>query len=302
MGQYSIKDIESLSGIKAHTLRIWEQRYDILVPHRTDTNIRYYSDEQLKMILNIALLNKNGYKISKIAAMDSEQIRDIILHLTDTSDTEGALLDSLLHSMIDFDEALFEKTLNLCITRMGFERAFQHLIIPFMARAGLLWCTSIIKPVQEHFISNLIKRKLAVAVDHHPVIRDTHTRRFVLFTPEGEWHELMLMYTDFLLRSHQHEVIYLGCSVPLEDIDSLGPLLNPDCLVCFITAPLQSIPLQQFIDHISAAYPHLKILLGGPQIASHLSTLTLPANVIHINDHDTFMNHIGAVAGMPTTF
>lgn len=290
MGQYSIKDIEILSGIKAHTLRIWEQRYDFLSPHRTDTNIRFYSDEQLKMILNIALLNKNGYKISKIAEMDAEQIKDVILHLADSPENEDALLDSLIHAMIDFDEVRFEKTLNTAIIRMGFIQAFEHLLIPFLERTGLLWSTSVIRPVQEHFMSNLIKRKLAVAIDNQFVTRDEHTRKFVLFLPEGEWHELMLLFTDLLLRTHNQEVIYLGCSVPLEDMRSMGAVFKPDYLVTFITSPMQSISLQRFIDEISIAYPDLKILLGGPQVA--IQKPALAANVIHVNSTEALLSHV----------
>jgi DNA-binding transcriptional MerR regulator len=292
MGQYSIKDIESLSGIKAHTIRIWEQRYDFLTPHRTDTNIRYYSDEQLKMILNIALLNKNGYKISKIAEMDAEQIKDIILHLSDSSDHSDALHDSLIHAMVDFDEIRFEKTLNAAIIRMGFAQTFEHLIIPFLERTGLLWSTGVIKPIQEHFMSNLIKRKLAVAIDSQFVTRDSNTRKFVLFLPEGEWHELMLLYTDLLLRTHHQEVIYLGCSVPMEDIQSLGAVFKPDYLVSFITSPLQAITIQRFINELSGTYPDLKILLGGPQVS--MLKPALPTNVIYINNTETLLTHIAS--------
>ena len=282
MGQYSIKDIETLSGIKAHTLRIWEQRYDFLSPHRTDTNIRYYTDEQLKAILNIALLNKNGYKISKIAEMDNDQIRNVILNLSDRNDGHDALLDSLIHSMIDFDEVRFEKTLNTAIIRMGFAQTFENLLLPFLERTGLLWSTGVIKPVQEHFMSNLIKRKLAVAIDNQCITRDVHTKKFVLFLPEGEWHELMLLFTDFLLRLNNHEVIYLGASVPLDDIYSLGSLFKPDHLVTFCTSPLQNGTLQDFVDNLSRSYPHLSILLGGPQVS--IQKISLPTNVVFINN------------------
>lgn len=290
MGQYSIKDIETLSGIKAHTLRIWEQRYDFLSPHRTDTNIRYYTDEQLKAILNIALLNKNGYKISKIAEMDNDQIRNVILNLSDRNDGHDALLDSLIHSMIDFDEVRFEKTLNTAIIRMGFAQTFENLLLPFLERTGLLWSTGVIKPVQEHFMSNLIKRKLAVAIDNQCITRDANTKKFVLFLPEGEWHELMLLFTDFLLRLNNHEVIYLGASVPLDDIYSLGSLFKPNHLVTFCTSPLQNGTLQDLVDNLSKSYPHLSILLGGPQVS--IQKVILPANVVFINNIESLLTHV----------
>jgi DNA-binding transcriptional MerR regulator len=288
MGQYSIKNIESLSGIKAHTLRIWEQRYGFLIPHRTDTNIRYYTDDQLKAVLNISLLNKNGYKISRIARMDTEEIKNLILSIADSSDSQDALLDSLIHSMIDFDEVRFEKTLNVAIVRMGFKEAFEHLLLPFLERTGLLWSTGVIKPVQEHFMSNLIKRKLCVAIDNQFITRHDHTRRFVLFLPEGEWHEIMLLFTDLLLRTYHHEVIYLGCSVPLDDMYSLGKVFKPDYLVSFITAPMQVISLQHFMDELSGTYPDIKIILGGPQIA--LQNPKFPSNVFQVTTKEDLLS------------
>jgi len=288
MGQYSIKDVETLSGIKAHTLRIWEQRYDILMPRRTETNIRYYDDQQLKMILNIAVLNKNGYKISKIAEMDAAQIRESIMQLTDSGDHDDVLLDSLIHAMIDFDEVRFEKTLNTAIVRMGFAKAFTELILPFLERTGLMWSTGVIQPIQEHFMSNLIKRKLYVAIDNQYITRAENTHRFVLFLPEGEWHELMLLFTDLLLRTHHQEVIYLGCSVPLDDIRTLGTTFRADYLLSFITAPLP-MSLQQFVDDISQAHPDTRILLGGPQMLAQPAIL--PANVSYIKDTESLLKY-----------
>jgi hypothetical protein len=192
--------------------------------------------------------------------------------------------------MIDFDEIRFEKTLNTAIIRMGFIDAFQQLIIPFLERTGILWSTGVIKPVQEHFMSNLIKRKLAVAIDNQYITRDANTRRFVLFLPEGEWHELMLLFTDLLLRTHNQEVIYLGSSVPLEDIHSLGDVFHPDYFVSFITSPMQIISLQHFIDELSRLYPDLKILLGGPQMT--IQKVVLPVNVTYVSNTQALLVHI----------
>jgi DNA-binding transcriptional MerR regulator len=291
MGQYSIKDIESLSGIKAHTLRIWEQRYAILTPHRTGTNIRYYTDDQLKMILNIALLNKKGYKISRIAEMDEQQIKDTILHLDDTAQGQDTLLDSLIRCMIDFDEVRFEKTLNTAIIRMGFAQAYEDLLLPFLQRTGILWSTGLIKPVQEHFMSNLIRRKLSVAIDNQYVGATENSRKFVLFLPEGEWHELMLLFTEFILRSHGHIVLYLGSAVPLDDIYSLENVFHPDYLVSFITVPMQHITVQNFINKLSNLSPKIKVMIGGPQIAAQKPVF--PSNVVYLNDKLSLLECIG---------
>ena len=287
MGQYSIKDIETLSGIKAHTLRIWEQRYGFLTPHRTDTNIRFYSDEQLKMVLNIALLNKNGYKISKIAEMGDAMVRETILKISESTGLKDSLMDSLIHAMVDFDETRFEKTISSAIIKMGFSKAFEDIILPFLDRTGLLWTTGVIKPVQEHFMSNLIRRKLNVAIDNIYINRTEKTRRFVLFLPEGEWHELMLLYTDYLLRSQDHEVIYLGASVPFGDLTSLGSQYKPDYLISFLTSPLQVVEMQTLIDHLAHTYTDISILLGGPQL--EIEKPKFPRNVHQISNAHMLM-------------
>jgi MerR family transcriptional regulator, light-induced transcriptional regulator len=208
----------------------------------------------------------------------------------ESGNTEDTLLDSLTHSMIDFDEQRFEKTLNTAIMRLGFVQAFSKVIIPFMERTGLLWSTGIIKPVQEHFMSNLIIRKLYVAIDNQYVTKGPHSKRFILFLPEDEWHELMLLYTDLLLRIQNHEVIYLGCSVPLADILTFREYFRPDFLISYITAPMQPGILQQFIDKLADTYPDVKILLGGPQIAQQ--NPSLPPNVIPLSNVDSLSDAI----------
>jgi DNA-binding transcriptional MerR regulator len=277
MAQYSIKDIEVLSGIKAHTLRIWELRYDFLKPKRTDTNIRFYDDEQLKLILNIGLLNKNGYRISKIAEMNQQQMKEQVLKIANENQEPDALLDSLIHSMLDFDEMRFEKALNSAILKMGFERTFIELIFPFMERSGMLWTAGAIRPSQEHFISNLIRRKLLVAIDNQYIEKNSKTKKFILFLPEGDWHELVLLFTEYLLRSNNHEVAYIGNSVPFEDIDFIKQVFKPDYLLTYITILPNDISIQEYVNKISSAFLDLDILVGGYQ-ANH-NPLKLPKNV-----------------------
>ncbi|MDX5478997.1 MAG: MerR family transcriptional regulator, partial [Cyclobacteriaceae bacterium] len=165
MSTYSIKDLEQLSGIKAHTLRIWEQRYSLLSPKRTDTNIRYYDDEDLKLILNVALLNDNGIKISKIASMSSEEMREQVVKMTEKSLTHDDQIHALTICMIEMDEERFDKVLSTNILKIGFEQTMMNIIYPFMSKIGVLWQTGAINPAQEHFISNLVRQKLIVAID-----------------------------------------------------------------------------------------------------------------------------------------
>ncbi len=290
MANYSIKDVETLSGVKAHTLRIWEQRYDFLRPHRTDTNIRFYNDEQLKTILNIALLNRNGLKISKIASMPSDALNQEVLRLTSEKSEPNILLDSLIHSMLDFDESRFEKTLSQCILKIGLEATFSEVIFPMMERTGILWATGVVRPAQEHFISSLIRRKLCVAIDNQHATPREDAKRVVLFLPEGETHELMLLFSEYLLRKNGYKVAYLGNSLPFDDIEFINKYFYPDYFLTFITVPPSEMPLQKYIDKFSSAFPEAGILIGGGQIRQQ--TPKLPKNVFYVDSVDDLLDKI----------
>ena len=287
MAQYSIKDIEVLSGIKAHTLRIWELRYALLKPERTDTNIRYYSDEQLKKILNVSLLNRYGYKISKIAGMSDAELKRKVTEITDQHQTPDDLLDALTQSMVDFDEAKFEKFLSVAIAKHGFENAFTQIVFPFLTRTGILWSTGAILPVQEHFISNLIRRKVIVAIDSQFLTENKHTSRFLLFLPEGETHELMLLFIEYIFRKNNQRVAYIGSSLPFSDIDIVNKTFNPHYLVTYITVPMQDPTLQVFINNLSNAFPRKTIMIGGAQM--QLQKPKLPSNVKAIDSMEQML-------------
>jgi DNA-binding transcriptional MerR regulator len=277
MGQYSIKEVEILSGVKAHTLRIWEQRYDFLKPKRTDTNIRYYDDDQLKLILNIGMLNRSGMRISKIANLDKDELNKEVQKLSQDDAQPNVHLDALTHAMIDFDEARFEKTLSGAVMRQGFDKTFTELIFPLLVRTGVLWSTGVIHPSQEHFISNLIRRKLCAAIDAQYVELRPDTKRFLLFLPEGENHELVLLFVEYILRKNNHHVAYIGNSVPYEDIGFINETFKPDYLVTHFSIPLPHETLQEYIDKLSGAFPGQQIIIGGKQVETQQPHL--PDNV-----------------------
>jgi DNA-binding transcriptional MerR regulator len=207
---YAIKDLEKLSGIKAHTLRIWEQRYGLITPKRTPTNIRYYDDEDLKFILNIALLNRNGIKISKIAQMNRSEITGKVSELSDFRFEDGAQLDALTLSMIEMDEYKFERIVATNIQQTGFERTMLEVIYPFLDKLSLLWLTGSIHPVQESFISNLIRQKLIVAIDRLPMPGGREVQKLLLYLPEGERQELTILFMHYLAKARGYHVVYLG--------------------------------------------------------------------------------------------
>jgi DNA-binding transcriptional MerR regulator len=281
MGQYSIKEVETLSGIKAHTLRIWEQRYDFLKPKRTDTNIRYYTDEQLRTILNIGTLNRNGIKISRIAEMRPEQLKTEVLKIQNVTEHPDHLLDSLIHSMLDFDEQRFEKTLSSAILKLGFDNTFTKLVFPFLIRTGVMWQAGSVRVVQEHFISNLIRRKISAAIDGVYVEPTEKSKKFVLFLHENETHELLLLYTEYILRKQNHRVVYIGSTMPLSELDFTLKHFNPDYLVTYITIPVDGTTLTSYIQKIASAISPARFIIGGTQLSTQAVKLTKNSMAIH---------------------
>jgi len=290
MGQYSIKEVETLSGIKAHTLRIWEQRYDLLKPKRTDTNIRYYNDEQLRLILNIGTLNRHGIKISRIAEMRPEQMKEEVLKVQDATTEPNHLLDSLIHSMLDFDEARFEKVLSSAIIKLGFENTFEKLVFPFMGRTGVMWQAGSVRVVQEHFISNLIRRKICAAIDnvlHEP---NSNSKKFVLFLPEHEQHELLLLFTEYILRKHHHHVVYVGTSLPLNELGFVAKQYKPDYLVTYLTVPSEGLGLNKYLEQLTSSIPGSKIIVGGSLLSA--TNLKLPSKCIAVQSASELLRAI----------
>jgi DNA-binding transcriptional MerR regulator len=275
VSNYSIKDLEQLSGIKAHTLRIWEQRHNLLNPKRTDTNIRFYDDEDLKLILNVAMLNNHGIKISKIAAMSVAEISEEIIRLTDQSVDHNDQIQALTICMIEMDEDRFEKILSTNIIKLGFEDTILKVVYPFLTRIGVLWLTGAITPAQEHFISNLIRQKLIVAIDGE--VGNSLGKTFMLFLPEGELHEISLLFSSYLIKKHGHKVIYLGQNTPNADLASVYKMQKPDYLLTVITSSPPGEKVQEYINMLGSEFPNSKVFVSGLQATEQ--TLTIPPNI-----------------------
>lgn len=262
MDAFTIKDLENLTGIKAHTIRIWEQRYGFLKPQRTSTNIRYYSNEELKKILNIALLNKYGYKISIIDRMTEESLREKILTLNNAQAQQERIVNELIHAMVDLEIERFEDILDDHIQLKGVEMTIAHVIFPFLERVGVLWMTGNINPAQEHLVSNVIRQKLIVGIEK------AHTRlqvnkTVILFLPEGEHHELGLLFVCFLLKCRGIQMIYLGANVPLKDLGYVIEVKKPDYLYTHITAGAGNFNVEKFIQNVSRISDSVPLILSG---------------------------------------
>jgi DNA-binding transcriptional MerR regulator len=264
MGQYSIKELEQLSGIKAHTIRIWEKRHRIIEPSRTSTNIRYYSDLDLKKIINVSMLNTFGIKISKIADMSVDDMNKKVLEISEIEDTKGTHIDRLVIAMVDMEEELFEKILNGLIHRFGFERTITEVVYPFLEKIGVLWQTESITPAHEHFISNLIRQKIVVAIDGLAIPTKT-ARKILLFLPEGEMHELGLLFYHFLIRKSGYRSYYFGQNVPHDDLVTVYKVHQPYMMVTSITSRLQ-ITAETYLERLSNDFGETKILASGHQI------------------------------------
>lgn len=262
MNSFTIKDLENLSGIKAHTIRIWEQRYKFLKPSRTGTNIRYYSNDELKKILNIALLNKYGFKISHIDKMNEGEVRERILSLTQLQAHQERIINELIQYMIDLDMEKLEEVLKSYISTRGIERTIIQIIFPFMEKIGILWITNHINPAQEHLVSNIIRQKLIVGLDAVTTPLKIN-KTILLFLPEGEHHELGILFMNYLLKSRGINTIYLGANIPLKDAEYVVSLKKPDYLYSHITSASSSFNFDKFLFNIVRKFTDTPIIISG---------------------------------------
>ncbi len=262
MNSFTIKDLENLSGIKAHTLRIWEQRYNFLKPSRTFTNIRYYSNDELKKVLNIALLNKYGFKISHIDKMNEAEIKEKLLSLGQMEAQQERIVNDLIKNMIDLDMESFELTLDKFILARGIERAITQIIFPFLEKIGILWLTNHINPAQEHLVTNIVRQKLIVGIEGVSTTLKLN-KTILLFLPEGEYHELGLLFMYYILKSRGADVIYLGTSIPLNDVAYVVDLKKPDYLYCHLTTVGQNFNFDRFLTNAAKKFDQLPIIISG---------------------------------------
>ena len=277
MSTYSIKDLERLTGIKAHTIRIWEKRYAIVDPSRTDSNIRWYNDEDLKKLLNVSILNRYGYKISRIASLSRKQINEKIMEVVKPESDYLSQIESLIVSMIELNEERLERILNQSILKIGFEETLFYVVYPFFDKMGLLWQTGTINPAQEHFVSNLIRMKLCVAIDSLPAITNPDAKKILLFLPSWELHEIGLLTYYYIARKAGLKVFYLGQNVPYHDLVSVGKTVNPDIIGTYFVSAISILDMQNYLKALSTDFPNQHVLVSGIQAANidfELSDLT----------------------------
>ena len=279
---FSIKDLENLTGIKAHTIRIWEKRYNLLEPDRTDTNIRYYDLESLQMLLNVSYLNENGHKISKIASLSKAEMAHEVRELATKSGTQNHALNLFKLSMLNFDQSLFYSTYESLAKEKSFKEIFYDVFIPLLSEIGLLWQTDTITPAHEHFLSTLIRQKISTNTEAYQCLNKKQSKStFVLFLPDNEIHELGLMYLNLEIISHGYQSILLGPSVPINSlVDILGHYDQITFISYFTVKPeKENLPsyLEEFEKKVLSK-PHCQFWILG-RMVEHINAKKLPNSI-----------------------
>lgn len=288
MSSYSIKDLEKLTGIKAHTIRIWEKRYGIVMPERTKSNIRCYSDSDLKRLLNISILNKRGCRISSLADLSDDELSEKVVNVMTDHHMYDSQIENLVMAMIDLNENKFEKTLSNAIIELGFEETLIKIIYPFFNKVGVLWQTGTISPAQEHFVSNLVRQKIVSAIENLEVKYPPKAKLFLMFLHENEYHELGLLFYSYLIKKTGHKVIYLGQLTPFEDIVNTASVHEPDFLFTAFVTPIPKKEIENYLNKLTEHFVNKKIFLTGVQL--YENTSFLPGSAYYIKDAKSFKN------------
>ncbi|MCX6202198.1 MAG: MerR family transcriptional regulator [Bacteroidetes bacterium] len=293
MDAFTIKDLENLSGIKAHTIRIWEQRYQFLNPSRTDTNIRYYTNEELITLLNIALLNKYGYKISHIDKMKPIEMKERILSLTQSEAQLERIVNELIECMVDLRIEDFESVLDFQITSKGIEKTITQIIFPFLERIGILWVTSRVNPAQEHLVTNIIRQKLIVGIEKTSSALQANSTA-LLFLPEGEHHELGILFMYYLLKARGVKVLYLGANVPIKDVLYVADLKTPTFVYTHLTSVANNFNFEKFLTRVGANLPKYSVLVSG--LLTQTYKKAVPSNVNLKRSLPEVMDYLSKIA------
>lgn len=263
VNQFSIKDMEVLSGVKAHTIRMWEQRFLMFEPRRTPGNIRYYNDSDLKKLLNLSFLTQQGYKVSVLARMSEEELSRRVVDLSLTCTGVESRIQSLTMHMLQLNELGFTQLLSVFIKESGLERVMLDIVFPFFRAIGFMWQTGTITPAHEHFITHLIRQKLIVSIDQMDYVQQEAAKKYLLFLPEGEFHELGLLFAHYVIRSRGHETIYLGANVPYADLKTVYSTYKPQSILCILTSAQVDLTASEYLNQLSSDFPKAQIMASG---------------------------------------
>ncbi|WP_329806628.1 MerR family transcriptional regulator [Flavobacterium facile] len=287
---FSIKDLENLSGIKAHTIRIWEKRYDLLEPMRTDTNIRSYDVRNLQKLLNVVLLTDFGYKISKISKLNQEEIEKFVLKIQTEKTINNHVLSNFKMAMLNFDQSLFVKTYNELLSNKKFSEIFYETFIPLLEEIGVLWTTNTITPAHEHFISHLIKQKILIEIEKYQISqKDISDKTYILYLPFNEIHDLGLLFLHHEIITKGHHSVYLGRSLPIENLIELNNHFKKITYITYLTVEPNEDEIDNYLNDFNNTIlkDNTNELLIFGRKAKTLENEKLPKNIKSIeNIHD----------------
>lgn len=296
MSAYSIKDLEKLSGIKAHTIRIWEKRYSLIEPVRTGTNRRLYSDSELRKIINVGVLTRNGIKISHVARLSDPEIDEKVAYLLTGNRLSDSHIDGLIIAMMDLDEQSLNSILLRSIMNNGFEVTLETLVFPFLRRIGLLWQTGSVNPAQEHFITNILRQKIITAIDSLSVPLSASVKRVMLFLPDNELHELGLLYWAYLVKKRGHNMIYLGQMMPVDSLSDINNSWRPDIIITgTISRSTDSTPAE-YVKELSKIFKGKLVLVSG--LLAEAAEKKRYVNVVAVRSSGELINYMGGVTSL----
>jgi DNA-binding transcriptional MerR regulator len=265
MNHFTIRDIENLCGIKAHTLRIWEQRYNLFVAKRKESQHRIYDNDDLKQLLRISFLYHNGHKISKIAELNPEEIHQLVQTSCVKENNHEVFVHQLIEASVDFDKEKFEKIINCVVMRIGMEKSILEVFYPFLERIGLLWMTNNVIPAQEHFASHIIRKKIIIATDGLE-IDNTSSFTILVFAPPGEFHEIPLLVANYFFKKYNNRTIYFGINVAEETISYYMQYQPVSCLYAHVITLLNNCDLDKYICSLCKEFPDKQVVVSGPAV------------------------------------
>lgn len=291
MEHYSIRDLDKLSGIKAHTIRVWERRYGIVKPKRTGTNRRRYADADLRRIINISILRRNGFKISEIAGFTESEIEGKVSFLSKEVFNSDTQIDSLVMAMVELNENVINDLLNRSLMNKGLEETMTSLVFPFLRRIGLMWQTGSADIGLEHFVSNIFRKKLISSIDNLSPVLKPKSKKVILFLPEQEMHELGLLFYHYLVKKEGHESLYLGQSTPISSVVSENEQWKADILITGLMSGYPDLNADDYIKELAASFRGKKILVAGD--LAKIAAVLKYKNVFPLNSAEDLRSHLG---------
>lgn len=284
MNSFSISQLAQFSGVKAHTIRMWEQRYNALHPKRSEGNTRYYDNEQLRRLLNIVSLAELDFKVSELCMMPDKRLFKLVLDMEaqKLNKIDEHFISQLIMAGMSYDEATFDKTFSHCLLHFGMKDTYLKIIYPMLVRIGFMWSGDTIPPAQEHFISNLIKQKFLTAIDSLPLSK-TKSDSWLLFLPENEFHEIGLLFANYLIRLAGKKVIYLGCSLPIQSLKEVLKSTPSNNLLFFLVHRNLPDYIQEYLNKLSNQFKGKNIF-----VATHKNF----ANQLNVKNNLRFLHSV----------